>query len=206
MVPAEDQRRALKAVLATIAPATLTLREDLLRLLPPRPPEYGLIRDSFRGHTGLTFDPLGAAEAAATHSFALLLNPHRAGRLVEYHQRDASLPGLHEVLQAVLDATWHAPAEAGLAQATKLVVEHVALRHLLALAANEQASPLVVAIACDAIESLRASLVSALAEGGDDAVTRAHRAASLQTIAAFAKAPEAFRQPGTLPPPPGTPI
>ncbi len=54
MVPAADQRRALAAVLATVAPAALTLREELLRLLPPRPPEYGRIRDfiprSYRPH------------------------------------------------------------------------------------------------------------------------------------------------------------
>jgi Met-zincin/Domain of unknown function (DUF5117) len=206
MVSGEDQRRALRAVLATISPATLTLREDLLRLLPPRPPEYGRIRDSFRGHTGLTFDPLGAAEGAATHSFALLFNPHRAARLVEYHQRDASLPGLHEVLQAALDATWYAPDETGLAQATKLRVEYVALRHLLALATSEEASPLVQAIAREAIEDLRATLGGGTAEAGADPVTRAHRMAALDTLAAFTRAPEKFRQPATLPPPPGMPI
>lgn len=125
---------------------------------------------------------------------------------MEYHQRDASLPGLHEVLQAALDATWHAPAETGLAQATKLVVEHVALRHLLALAASEEASPLVRAIVGDVVEGLRATVASALSEGGGDPVTRAHRVAALKTIGAFGKAPETFRQAGTLPPPPGTPI
>ena len=202
MVPGEDQRRGLRAVLATIAPAALTLREDLLRLLPPRPPEYGRIRDSFGGRTGLTFDPLGAAEGAATHSFALLFQPHRAGRLVEHHQRDPSLPGLQEMLQAALDATFGAPAETGLAQAVKLTVEHVALRHLLALAANEATSPLVRAITREAIDGLRTTL----AEPGADPVTRAHRAAALETIAAFARSPDSFRQPGTLPPPPGMPI
>jgi hypothetical protein len=206
MVPGEDQRRALRAVLATISPPVLTLREDLLRLLPPRPPEYGPLRDSFRGHTGLTFDPLGAAESAATHVFALLFHPNRAARLVEYHQRDASLPGLHEVLQATLDATWYAPIKTGLAQAVKLRVEHVALRHLLALAANEAASPLVQAIVRDVVEGLRASVVSGLGAGGHDPVTRAHRLAALETIGAFAKAPETFRHPGTLAPPPGMPI
>ena len=206
MVPGEDQRRALRAVLATVSPAVLTLREDLLALLAPRPPEYGRIRDSFRGHTGLTFDPLGAAEGATTHTFALLFHPHRAGRLVEHHQRDASLPGLHEVLQAALDATWHAPEQSGLAQGVKLVVEHVALRHLLALAASAEVSPLARAIVGDVVEGLRARLASGLAEGCADPVTRAHRMAALTTIAAFAKRPETFGQPGTLLAPPGTPI
>ena len=216
IVRGDDQRRGLAAVLATLSPAALTLPEPLLRLLPPRPPEYPRIRDSFAGHTGLTFDPLGAAEGAATHSLALLFHPHRAGRLVEHHQRDASLPGLHEVLRTALDATWHAPAqtgpaqtgpaETGLAQAVKLVVEHVALRHLLALAASEEASALVRAIACDVVEELRAAVAAGLAEGGLDPVTRAHRRAALDSLAAFARTPERFRTPGTLPPPPGMPI
>jgi hypothetical protein len=202
MVPADDQRRALHAVLATVAPKTLTLREDLLALLPPRPPEYPRIRDSFTGHTGLTFDPLGAAEGAATHSFALLFNPHRAGRLVEYHQRHPALPGLHEVLEAALDATWHAPAETGLAQAVKLRVEHVALRHLLALAASDDASALVQAIARDVIETLHTTLMPE----SPDPITRAHRRAARDAIAAFARTPAAFRDPNTLSPPPGMPI
>jgi hypothetical protein len=204
MVPGEDQRRGLQAVLATVAPKVLTLREDLLRLLPPRPPEYGRIRDSFAGHTGLTFDALGAAEGAATHSFALLFNPQRAARLVEHHARDASLPGLHEVLLAALAATWFAPAESGLAQAVKQRVEHVALRHLLALAADD-ASAAVRAVARDVVETLRQALADGMA-GQHDPVTRAQRLAALESIAAFGRAPAAFRMPGTLAPPPGMPI
>jgi hypothetical protein len=203
LVPGEDQRRALHAVLATLSPAVLTLREDLLALLPPRPPEYYPTRDTFRGHTGLTFDPLGAAESAATHTLSFLFHPHRAARIVEHHQRDASLPGLHDVLRATLDATWHAPAEQGLAQAVKLRVEHVVLRHLLALAAAEEASPLARAIAQDVVGELRATLAGAKAA---DVVIRAHRTAAMAAIDAFSRTPEAFRQPGTLPPPPGMPI
>jgi hypothetical protein len=204
LVSGEDQRRALGAVLATLSPAALTLREDLLRLLPPRPPEYGPTRDTFRGHTGLTFDPLGAAEAAATHTLSFLFQPQRAARIAEHHQRDASLPDLHEVLQATLDATWHAPAEQGLAQAVKLRVEHVVLRHLLALAAAEEASPLVRAVAQDVISGLRTILAAETPPA--DAMTRAHRAAGMTTIDAFSRTPEAFRRPNTLPPPPGMPI
>jgi hypothetical protein len=204
LVPGQDQRRALGAVLATLSPTALTLREDLLRLLPPRPPEYGPTRDTFRGHTGLTFDPLGAAEGAATHTMGFLFDPRRAARLVEHHQRDASLPDLHEVLRATLNATWHAPAEQGLAQAVKLRVEHVVLRHLLALAAAEEASALVRAIAQEVVGELRATLAGA--PQAVDAPTRAHRAAALAAIETFKRTPEAFRRPGTLPPPPGMPI
>jgi hypothetical protein len=204
LVSGDDQRRALRAMLATLAPATLTLREDLLCLMPPRPPEYGATRDSFRGHTGLTFDPLGAAEGAATHTLGLLFHPYRAARLAEHHQRDASLPSLREVLQATLDATWHAAPEQGLAQGVKLRVEHVVLRHLLALAAAEEASPLVQAVALEVVGELRATLAALPAAA--DALIRAHRTAALAAIDRFSHAPEGFRRANTLPPPPGMPI
>jgi hypothetical protein len=204
LVPGDDQRRALHAVLATLSSTALTLSGEVLRLLPPRPPEYGPVRDTFRGHTGLTFDPLGAAEGAATHTLSFLFNPQRAARIVEYHQRDATLPDLHEVLRATLQATWHAPSEHGLAQGVKLRVEHVVLRHLLALAAAEEASPLVRAIAQEVVSELHDML--ARASLPDDAPTRAHRLAALSAIDAFLRTPESFRHPGTLPPPPGMPI
>ena len=203
MVPGEDQRRGVQAVLATVAPAVLTLREDLLSLLPPRPPEYDRTRDSFQGHTGLTFDALGAAEGAATHTFALLFDAARASRLVEYHHRDTTLPSLHEVLQAALDATWRAPGETGLAAAVKMRVEHVMLRHLMALGAREESPAPVQAIVADVLAELRDHLTESIPA---DAVLRAHRRAALAAIAAFERDPARFRAPGTLPPPPGMPI
>lgn len=199
LVPAADQRRALRAVLATIAPAALTLPESLLALLPPRPPELNRTRDSFPGHTGLTFDPLGAAEAAATHTLSLLLAPDRAARLAEHHARDSTLPGLHDVLAALLEATWHAPAPAGLAGAVKLRVDYVALRHLLALAAN--GSPIVRAVARQAVRRLRGTNPP-----DADVVTAAHWADAMEMIDTFFRTPEAFRTAGTLPVPPGSPI
>ena len=82
-------------------------------------------------------------------------------------------------------------------------IEHVALRHLLALAASPAASPAVQAIAQDVIEDLRASIA---ALPPLDPLTRAHRRAALAMIAGFTAAPDRFRDPATLPPPPGMPI
>ncbi len=125
---------------------------------------------------------------------------------MEYHQRDATLPGLHEVLEAALRATWRAPAESGLAQAVKLRVEHVMLRHLLALGASDEASPLVRAIVGDVVGALRETLAQMPGAADADAVTQAHRRAALAEIDAFTANPAPFREPRTLAPPPGTPI
>ncbi|MGA7506519.1 MAG: zinc-dependent metalloprotease, partial [Candidatus Sulfotelmatobacter sp.] len=136
IVDPADQQKALDAVIKTLAPETLTLPESLLQLLPPRPPAYPRTNESFAGHTGLTFDPNGAAEAASSLTLKLLLNPERASRLVEYHARDAANPGLAQVIDAVVMATWKAPRATGLASETQRVTEVAALEHLLALAAN----------------------------------------------------------------------
>ncbi len=115
IVSPADQRKALAAVLRTLSPETLTLPETLLRLLPPVPPGYPRTRESFAAFTGLVFDPVAAAQSAADLTLALLLQPQRASRLVEYHARDAANPGLDEVLASVLKATWQAPRFSGLA-------------------------------------------------------------------------------------------
>ncbi|HBY62558.1 MAG TPA: peptidase, partial [Solibacterales bacterium] len=81
VAPAE-QRRALQALLTALAPEQLALPESLLKILPPRAEGYERSRESFRHRTGLTFDALGPAEAAAELTLSLLLNPERAARLV----------------------------------------------------------------------------------------------------------------------------
>src|SRR5262249_35075750 len=112
VAPAE-QRRALTAVLATLKPEVLALPEPLLKMIPPRPPEYPRGREHFKIHTSPAFDALAPAESAAQHVLQFLLNPERAARLVEFHARDAANPGLDEVLDAVLASTWKSPHPTG---------------------------------------------------------------------------------------------
>src|SRR5712671_3430859 len=109
IVPPGEQRRALAAVLATLRPSALALPESLLRMIPPRPPEYQRGREHFKIHTSPAFDALAPAEEAAQHTLQFLFNPERAARLVEFHARDAANPGLQEVLDAIVAATWKTP-------------------------------------------------------------------------------------------------
>src|SRR5712691_1536022 len=83
VAPAE-QRRALAAVLATLKPEVLALPEPLLKMIPPRPPDYERGREHFKIHTSPAFDALAPAEAAAQHTLQFLFNPERAARLVEF--------------------------------------------------------------------------------------------------------------------------
>jgi hypothetical protein len=105
LVSPAEQRKALDAVLKTLSPSFLTLPEPLLQLLPPRPPGLEATREALPSATGLTFDPVAAAESAADLTLSVLFNPQRASRLVEYHARNPEEPSLDAVLDATLTAT-----------------------------------------------------------------------------------------------------
>jgi hypothetical protein len=104
IVSAEEQRKALRAVVNTLSAETLAFPESLLKLLPPRPPGFDRTRESLPSQTGLTFDPIAAAESAADLTLATLFDPERAARLVEYNAR-ANTPSLDEVIDAALLAS-----------------------------------------------------------------------------------------------------
>ena len=147
IVPPAEQRRALQAVLETIKPDALALPESLLKLIPPRPVGYGRTREDFRIRTQPVFDALAPAEAAADHVSNFLLNQERAARLVQFHARDARYPGLVEVLDKVLGATWKVPVAPGYNGEIQRTVDMVVLHDLMALATGERASNQVRAVA-----------------------------------------------------------
>jgi hypothetical protein len=170
IVASGEQRKALRAVLQTLTPEFLTLPESLLAQLPPRPPELERTPESFPAHTGLTFDPVAAAECAADSTLAGLFHPQRAARLLEYRARDAHNPALlGEVIDAALASS--APARAaiatpgarsGVANApaalVTLVGDAVRIRTveaLLSLAANPAASAPVRAVVYAKLDALR---------------------------------------------------
>src|ERR1700686_1625806 len=154
VAPAE-QRRALAAVLATLKPEVLALPESLLKMIPPRPPQYERGREHFKIRTSPAFDALAPAEAAAQHTLQFLFNPERAARLVEFHARNAANPGLEEVLNSVLKATWESPRAEGYAGEIANVVDDVVLYDLMTLAANERASDEVRATASLRLHELK---------------------------------------------------
>src|SRR5215203_1741416 len=140
IVSPEEQRRALAAVLETIKPESLAVPESLLRLIPPRPAGYPRTREDFRIRTNPVFDALAPAETAADHVSGFLLNPERAARLIQFHARDQRNPGLDEVIDRILAATWKAPVAAGYPGAIQHTVNLVVLSDLMSLAASERAS------------------------------------------------------------------
>jgi len=206
IVSAGEQRRALAAVLATLKPEALALPEALLRIIPPRPVEYERGREDFKIRTSPAFDALAPAEAAAQHTLQFLFNPARAARLVEFHARDAQNPGLAEVLDAVIAATWKAPRDASYNGEIARVVDSVALYDLMNLAANARAPEEVRAIASLKLEELRAWLGADSSPGGNEPNEKAHRLFAAAQIAQFQKDPKVIDVTPPSEPPDGPPI
>ncbi len=155
IISPEEQRRALAAVLGTLKPEALALPESLLRLIPPRPPGYPRTREDFRIRTAPSFDALAPAEAIANHVSDFLLNQERAARLVEFHARDPRYPGVGEVLDKILAATWKAPVGTGYHAEIQRTVNMVVLMDLMSLASGERASNQVRAVAELKLEELK---------------------------------------------------
>ena len=205
IVAASEQRRALAAVLATLKPEALELPESLLRIIPPRPPEYERGREDFKIRTYPAFDALAPAEEAAQHTLQFLFNPERAERLVEFHARDKANPGLEEVFDAVLAATWKAPHGSGYAEQISNVVDDVVLYDLMALAANEHASDEVRAVAALKVHSVNEWLN--LPSAGKPAISdQAHIFFASKRIELFEKDPKRLDLTPPAEPPDGPPI
>ncbi len=205
IVSPAEQRRALAAVLATLQPEALALPDSLLRIIPPRPPEYERGREHFKIHTSPAFDALAPAEAAAQHTLQFLFNPERAARLVEFHARDSANPGLEEVIDAVVNATWKAPRGSGYAAEIRRVVDNVVLFDLMSLAGNERASDQVRAVASFKLHALRDWLNIAESSASDSS-ERAHLFFAAQQIALFEKDPKRIDLTPPAEPPDGPPI
>jgi hypothetical protein len=199
-----DQRRALTAVLATLAPQALALPDALVALIPPRPPGYPRGREHFKIRTSPVFDALAPAEAAARHTLSFLFAPERAARLIEQHARTPAAPGLEELLDAVLGATWKARRDPGLRGEIARAVNQVALFDLIALSRNPSASPQTRAVASLTLAGLRTWAATAAGAARDPA-ERAHLAYCEQQIAELQREPRRLEVP-PADPPEGPPI
>jgi hypothetical protein len=199
------QRNALKAVLGTLDADALTLPERILKLIPPPAPRYPRDRESFPGRTGVTFDPVVGAEAAADMTLSLLLHPERAARLVQYHARQESSPSLQEVLEAVLAATWFSDHGSGLRAEVAMAIDWVALRRIMNLAASPDAGDAVREITISVLGSVNKRIVEEILPSSSGRMV-AHFALALRDIERFEKSPGEFRLPNLPVIPPGSPI
>ena len=205
VVDPAEQKKAITAVLKTLAPETLTLPESLLAILPPVPPGYPRSRESFPSHTGLTFDPVAAAESAADLTLRGLLDPARAGRILEYHMRVAGAPSLRVMMENISSAV-ASRTEGGHTTSSEVMraVEFRALEAILSLAINPEASSQARAIARWHIaDLLKLWTTTPLPQDSAEAI---HRTALIERIQEFERDPAKFVPAKPVEAPPGMPI
>lgn len=201
-VAGDVQRKALAELLKTLSPSVLALPPSVQKLIPPRPFGYRAnYREVFEGSTGLTFDQLAPAAAAADLTLSLLLHPERAARLEAHHAVEASLPDFTEVVTALLDATWRSGKATGYAGAVQEVVNQQVLDRLLKLATNATATAGVRAIAGYELSRLKTDLKNGHIRAGN-----ALSYYALAQIEQFERYPQALELPSPARIPDGSPI
>lgn len=151
------QRNALATVLSTLSVDFLTLPPELLALLPP-PAHRRNQGEDFPGRTGVLFDIMGAVEASASLSVQQILVPERMARLVSYGSL-GDYPGLEEVIDALLEATWNAEVPDNDYQRQILqVVQRVTADEMMIEAASADNAGEVQAVLDDRLDKLASRL------------------------------------------------
>ena len=201
--PADEQGRALDALVRAIEPAELMIPESVLDELPPRPAGYGRSRELFPRYTGPMFDAISPAVVAAGHVVGEVLNASRAARLVEQSALDPSLPGLGDVIDALVAVGNPDGGDSPYAAEVRRAVGRVVADGLMELAGGSP-MPQVRAVAAQQLGRLQRQ--AAQRSMGDDD-TAAHFGLLARDIQRFEDRPYQPWSPIVTPEaPPGAPI
>ncbi len=216
VVDPQIQREAIERLINTLKPEFLAVPERVIRFIPPQPIGYEQVKEQFKGHTGVTFDPLAAAETSAQHTISFLLNPARLARIVEQHSIDKSHISLVDFIGSVISGT-----RSGLSNASNYhlevsrVVEKLLFNQLLNLAGDENIMRQVSAVALYHINEQEKFITDIIkkndnslriGERGADPSLIAHLSYLLEQINRFKNEPSEFKLPPTPEMPDGSPI
>jgi len=207
-VNGEMQRKTIDALSATLKPSELTIPKKILDLLPPRPPGYGMHRELFPRTTGEGFDPINPASIAAEVTIGFVLQPDRAARMVAQNAVDQALPGLGEVIDRLIKATFDQPTSGTYEAEVRRATERVLVDRVMWLAQSAPNAQ-VRAIASLKLDRIRARSTTAGATTMAES-ERAHRSLMAADIKRFLERPVndamSARVMPPSPAPPGAPI
>jgi hypothetical protein len=203
-VDAARQREALRLLLSALRPDELAIPDTVVTLLGPGASQVTPSVELFRSRTSPSFDELGAARTLAQMIVDAILQRERAARLVQQGARGAS-PTLAQVMDEVVAATWSmTPASGAKLAAIQRVTQRAVLDRLLLVAADEEASPEVRAMAELKLRSLGLALGARQNSGTDE--VRAHVLAAITDIQRWRERRELPKLSPVLSAPPGDPF
>ncbi len=192
------QEKALSVVLDCLSPDMLTIPDKIMQMIPPRPPQYYNVGELFAKRTGMSFDPLAAAEALTDFELAFLFNPERANRLSQF-KAQANTPGWDDVLDAIITKTWKASIQKGLKGEVQLQTQQMVLTWMLGLSQSEASNYIVKSICFDRLQSIKQY---ALQMKNSNPSLKAHFSYAIERISK----PKEIALPAHKEIPPGAPI
>ena len=133
----EKQRHALDALLRSLSPEELTFPQHVLDIIPPAAFGFSRSRESFTSETGLTFDPISAAQSYAHHILGFMLNHQRLSRINQQdkiYNTGLSLEGYLGYILDQLSRTGSNGYESLIAEATQMSY----FVHLIKLASDQK--------------------------------------------------------------------
>ncbi len=203
-VSGESQRRTIDVLSATLKPSELTIPKKVLDLIPPRPPGFGMHRELFPRTTGEGFDPVNPAAIAADVTIGFMLQPDRASRMVAQYAVDQALPGLGEVIDKLVRATFDATTSGTYEAEVRRATERVLVDRVMWLASAAQNAQ-VRAIASYKLQRLATRMRAEVGRTDSDVAAHTLLAADIKR---FLERPSADVQKviPTSPAPPGAPI
>lgn len=127
------QDQALEAMLSTLHPDFLQIPEKILGVIPPSAYGYGRDREAFDGNTGLSFDPLRAAESSANAVMELLFHPQRLSRINQQEKEK-----LFRYLDDISKYVFALKTEEGMQEQYVFLVQKLLTAHLINLSLTAQ--------------------------------------------------------------------
>jgi len=195
----EVQQKAMQAILNCMDPSFLKLPSRIAALIPPRPAGYEFNRELFKKKTGLSFDQLSPAEAAADMPLSFLFYPERINRLVQ-HGLNGSY-GYDEMATALISASFATARRTGMELAIQLQNEQLVLTYLLASSVDDKLSYPARAKVVSTLNALKTFLEDAR-KNAIDPLYKAHLDMALERY----KSPDKAKPTLHAVPPPGAPI
>ena len=198
-ISVNKQKNALSALVKTISARTLAIPRGKLDLFPPRAYGYWRTRESFKGKTGVAFDPFSAASTASAMTLKLVLHPERANRLIQQKSLDANQVSLKNVFDTLIENSFGISYKDDYLNEVQQMINVEVLQYIMNLAVNDTAFFQVKSEANNAI-----GRISELLYDKKNPVKYGSQYAKL--ISDFRKHPEKFKIQSSPKIPDGSPI
>jgi hypothetical protein len=159
-VDVTTQKQTLDVILKTLNAGVLAIPKDKLSLFPPRAYGYNRTRESFKGKTGVAFDPFSAANTASDMTLKFLLHPQRANRLVLQKSLDKNQLSLVDVIDELIETSFGKENDDSYLLEMQQQVNANVLKYLMNLATNNESYFETKAIANMEIAKIRSDYLA----------------------------------------------